>query len=194
MSQLIELNQFRIPRGGPTLVLVDLHHGVGRSAHPTHGMRDALQRCESALLHARRTGMPVAFMRRYDRSRGDGAFAQRAPQWLPGFMPLRADMVFEREELSCYSSAPFAEMTKHARGNFVLAGFFGDQACRETALDAYRRGHHFIYLEDASASRGRNRQSAHEIHRSATVTIEMCGDVIGTRTWIQSRNHPAMTQ
>jgi isochorismate hydrolase len=194
MSQLIELNQFRMPRGGPTLVLVDLHHGPRQKATMTHAMRDALQQCEKALLHARRVGLPVAFTRRYDRSRGDGAFAQRAPQWLSGFMPSRSDMVFEREELSCYGSAPFAEMTKHARGNFVLAGFYGDQACRETALEAYRRRHAFIYLEDASASRGRDRKSAQEIHRSATNTIELCGHVVSTRSWIQSHLCPAIGQ
>lgn len=185
MSQLIELNQFRVPRYGPTLVLVDLHHGIARGGRPTIAMRDALAQCELALVHARRIGLPVAFMRRYDRSRG-GAFAQRTPQWLPGFMPSRSDMVFDREELSCYASTPFAEMTRHSRGNYALAGLFGDAACLATAIDAYERGHRFSYLHDASASRGRSKATAPEIHSGATNTIGFCGEVLSTRAWIET--------
>src|SRR5260370_3807657 len=111
----------------------------------------ALANCRAALNYVRSKGFPVAFLRQFSRS----AYFNRATSfsgWIEGFEPTGADMVFDRENPSCYSSAPFAQFMDGCGGHFALAGFAGETACLSTAIDAFHRTHRFSYFADPSAS------------------------------------------
>src|SRR5437899_9932351 len=137
----------------PCLVLVDMQQeyvtGSRLMALPDAG--PALANCRAALDHARSRGFPVAFLRQFSRS----AYFNRAMSfsgWIAGFEPTGADMVFDRENPSCYSSPPFDHFMDGCGGHFALAGFAGETACLSTAIDAFHRKHRFPSLAHASAS------------------------------------------
>jgi nicotinamidase-related amidase len=176
-------DQFR-QRGKPVLVLADLHHGPAFVR--TAAVAAALERCHAALAHARALGFPIAFVRQVKNS---GLFGEtkRYPAWLEGFEPHRADMVFDHTLPSCYDSAEFAQMAKHANGNFVLAGLFSELTCLSTAVDAYHRGQSFVFLSDASAPRGRNTYNGSQneaMDHAITHIISHYTDVANTSSWI----------
>jgi nicotinamidase-related amidase len=152
-----------------------------------------LAKCRLALRHARACGFPIAYVRQNSRSSFfnpvTGFFG-----WITGFEPTAADMIFDRDKPSCYSSKPFSELMDSCGGHFVLAGFAGETACLSTAIDAYHRDHRFTYLADASASHGLRRLSAERTHEAIKEIIGVYGDVSDTHTWIAMTSKLAMAQ
>ena len=187
MSNIIPLRALTDPSGIPILVLVDMQNEyAARSRTLSRADADAaIGNCRRALAHARRLGIPVAFV----RWRGASPFFNPATPfsgWIDGFVPTRDDAVFERSRPSCYASAPFADMMAHARSHIVLAGFAGETACLATAIDAFHRGQRVTFLEDASASHGLGEFEASEVHGVTSRIVELYGDVCSTNTWIAS--------
>jgi nicotinamidase-related amidase len=194
VSNIIPLRAFTDPTQVPTLVLVDMQkeYATRSRALSLSGADQAIENCRRALNHARRAGIPVAFV----RWRGTSPFfnpATRFSGWIDGFVPTRDDAVFERGRPSCYASAPFADMMAHAGSHIVLAGFAGEAACLATAIDAFHRGQRVTFLEDASASHGLGEFDASEVHGVISRIVELYGDVCSTHTWIAStaRRKPA---
>jgi nicotinamidase-related amidase len=149
-ASVIDLRAFVDPSVVPTLVLVDLQQeyiAAPRALALPHAPQ-ALANCRLALTHARTKGFPVAFVRWLGRST---LFNRATPfsGWIEGFEPTGADMVFERDRPSCYSSLSFGEVMSDSGSSFVLAGFAGESACLATAIDAFHRGHRITYLDDA---------------------------------------------
>lgn len=187
MSVIIPLRALTDPSQIPTLVLVDMQKEyLSRSrALSLAGADAAIDNCRRALNHARRVGIPVAFV----RWRGASPFFNPATPfagWIDGFVPTRDDAVFERGRPSCYASAPFADMMAHAGGPIVLAGFAGEAACLATAIDAFHRGQRVTFLEDASASHGLGEFDASEVHAVISRIVELYGDVCSTHSWVAS--------
>ena len=187
MSNIIPLRAFTDPTQIPTLVLVDMQkdHATRSRAASLAGVDQAIENCRRALSHARRAGIPVAFV----RWRGTSPFLNPAKPfsgWIDGFVPTRDDAVFDRSQPSCYASAPFADMMAHAGSQIVLAGFAGEAACLATAIDAFHRGQRVTFLEDASASHGLGEFDASEVHGVISRIVELYGDVCSTHTWIAS--------
>lgn len=184
-APVIDLRAYVDPSVVPTLVLVDLQQEY-ISAPRLLALPDAAQalaNCRLALAHARTKGFPVAFVRWLGRSPLFNP-ATRFSRWIEGFEPTGADMVFERDQPSCYASSSFGEVMGEGGGNFVLAGFAGESACLATAVDAFHRGHRLTYLADASASHALDDVGAPEVHRVVSRVVGLYGDVIGTRFWI----------
>jgi nicotinamidase-related amidase len=184
VNQVIYLRALSDSSVAPCLVLVDLQQeyvtGSRLMALP-HADR-ALANCRAALDHARSKGFPVAFLRQVSRS----AYFNPATAfsgWIRGFEPTRADMVFERESPSCYSSALFAQFMDGCGGHFALAGFAGETACLSTAIDAFHRKHRFSYLADASASHGIDELSAADVQKAVTGIVGVYGEIVTTRGW-----------
>jgi nicotinamidase-related amidase len=187
VSNIIPLRAFTDPTQIPTLVLVDMQkeYATRSRALSLKGADQAIENCRRALAHARRAGIPVAFV----RWRGASPFFNPATPfsgWIDGFVPTRDDAVFERGRPSCYASAPFADMMAHAGSQIVLAGFAGEAACLATAIDAFHRGQRVTFLEDASASHGLGEFDASEVHGVISRIVELYGDVSSTHTWIAS--------
>ena len=187
MSNIIPLRAFTDPTQIPTLVLVDMQKEYvdALACAVADGADQAIENCRRALAHARRAGIPVAFV----RWRGTSPFFNPATPfsgWIDGFVPTRDDAVFERSRPSCYASAPFADMMAHAGNHIVLAGFAGEAACLATAIDAFHRGQRVTFLEDASASHGLGEFDASEVHGVISRIVELYGDVCSTHTWIAS--------
>jgi nicotinamidase-related amidase len=187
VNKIIPLRAITDPTHIPTLVLIDMQkeYVVGSRALSLDGADQAIENCRRALAHARRAGIPVAFV----RWRGRSAFFNPATSfagWIEGFVPTRDDAVFERSRPSCYASAPFADMMAHAGNHVVLAGFAGEAACLATAIDAFHRGQRVTFLEDASASHGLGDFDAAEVHGVISGIAELYGDVCSTHSWIVS--------
>ena len=145
-ASVIDLRAYADPSVVPTLVLVDLQKeyiAAPRILALPHAPQ-ALANCRIALTHARTKGFPVAFVRWLGRS---ALFNRATPfsGWIEGFEPTGADMVFERDRPSCYSSLSFGEVMSDSGSSFVLAGFAGESACLATAIDAFHRGHRITY-------------------------------------------------
>jgi nicotinamidase-related amidase len=185
-ASVIDLRAYVDPSVVPTLVLVDLQQEYIAAPPRMLALPDAAQalaNCRVALAHARAKGFPVAFVRWLGRSALFNP-ATRFSRWIDGFEPTGADMVFERDQPSCYASSSFGEVMGEAGGNFVLAGFAGESACLATAVDAFHRGHSLTYLVDASASHRLDDVGAPDVHRVISRVVELYGEVISTKVWV----------
>jgi nicotinamidase-related amidase len=185
MNQVIYLRALSDSSVAPCLVLVDMQqeYVTGSRLMALPNADAALANCRAALDHARSKGFPVAFLRQVSRS----AYFNPATTfsgWIKGFEPTGADMIFERENPSCYSSKLFAQLMDGCGGHFALAGFAGETACLSTAIDAFHRGHRFSYLADASASHGLRELSAADVQNAVTGIVGVYGEIVSTRGWI----------
>lgn len=169
----------------PTLVLVDLQQEYAASPRlfSIPHVEAALENCRDALMHSRRIGLPVAFLRMAGRS----AFSDLTLSYsnsIPGFEPLTSEMVFERNKPSCYANREFAHAMTEGGGHFVLAGFSGEAGCLATAVEAFHRGHRVTFLADASASHSLDQIAAPAVHETVARLIGLYGEVTTTRNWI----------
>jgi nicotinamidase-related amidase len=172
----------------PTLVLLDMQQEYVASPR-LYSIPDAelaLENCRLALMHARRLGLPVAFLRMIDKSPFFNP-ALSYSNWIAGFEPLTSEMVFERSKPSCYANLEFAHAMTEGGGHFVLAGFSGETGCLATAVEAFHRGHRVTYLSDASASHGLNRIAASSVHKTVVELIGLYGEVSTTGDWISDQ-------
>ena len=187
VTSVVSLRTFANSSNVPIVVFVDMQQEY--LARPSllaiPEIERALNNCRRVLDHARRIGLPVAFVRMLNES----AFFNRATpfvQWIEGFEPDRSEMVFERSSPSCYSCEPFAALLSQSRGGIVLAGFAGESTCLSTLIDAFHRNHKVIYLCDASASHALDDIPADQIHRAVSKISGLYGEVYETTDWIAS--------
>ena len=97
--------------------------------------------------------------------------------WISGFEPKRSDMVFERQQPSCYTNQLFEDVVSQT-GSFAIAGLVAEESCLATAIDAAHRGHHVTFLSDASVSRWPARCRRHGRCMSLTTkAMELFADV-----------------
>jgi nicotinamidase-related amidase len=185
MNEVIYLRALSDSSVAPCLVLVDMQQEyiAGSRLMALPHAPAALENCRSALDYARSKGFPVAFIRQFSRSAYFNP-AMAFSGWISGFEPTGADMVFERESPSCYSSTLFAQFMEGCGGHFALAGFAGETACLSTAIDAFHRKHRFSYLADASASHGLGDLSAADVHKAVSGIVGVYGEIVTTRDWI----------
>jgi len=169
----------------PTLVLLDLQQEYIATPRlfSLPEAEAALENCRLALAHARRVGLPVAFLRMIGQSPFFNPVLSYS-NWISGFEPLTSEMVFERSKPSCYANREFAHAMSQGGGHFVLAGFSGEAGCLATAVEAFHRGHRVTYLADASASHDLDRIAAPTVHETVTQLIGLYGDVTTTRSWL----------
>jgi nicotinamidase-related amidase len=194
MNEVIYLRALQDSSVAPCLVLVDMQqeYVAGSRLMSLPHAAAALANCGAALEHARSRGFPVAFIRQLSRRSAYFNPATVFSGWISGFEPTGADMVFERESPSCYSSVPFAQLMEGCGGHFTLAGFAGETACLATAIDAFHRRHRFSYLTDASASHALGELSAAEVQKAVTCIVGVYGDIVTTSDWMDDR--PAGTE
>jgi nicotinamidase-related amidase len=195
MSSVIDLRTYvGASNGSRLLVMVDLQEKnyYELSKDRTSDLPRMLDNCMSAIQHARNLGLPIAFTRQADSPGLIERSAQSA--WISGFEPKRSEMVFERQQPSCYTNQLFDDVVSQI-GSFVIGGLVADETCLATAIDASHRGHRVTFLSDASASRGRVTADAGEVHAVATNAIELFADTVTTRHWLvatsprRSRGH-----
>jgi nicotinamidase-related amidase len=187
VSSVVSLRTFANSSSVPIVVFVDLQQEYVAAPRllAIPEIDRALDNCRTVLEHARRIGLPVAFVRMLSES----AFFNRATpfvRWIEGFEPHRNEMIFERSSPSCYACEPFSTLMNQSRGGIVLAGFAGESSCLSTLIDAFHRNHKVTYLCDASASHALEEVSADEIHRAVSKISGLYGDVYETDTWIAS--------
>ena len=187
MTSVVNLRTFANSSNVPIVVFVDMQQEYVAAPRllAISGIDRALDNCRKVLDHARRIGLPVAFVRMLSES----AFFNRATpfaRWIEGFEPYRNEMIFERDSPSCYSCEPFTALMNQSRGGMVLVGFAGESSCLSTLIDAFHRNHKVTYLCDASASHALEDVSADEIHRAVSKISGLYGDVHETDDWITS--------
>jgi len=185
MKNVVNLRSYSNVSLIPTLVLLDLQQEYIATPRlfSLPEAEAALDNCRVALTHARRVGLPVAFLRMIGQSPFFNPVLSYS-NWISGFEPLTTEMVFERSKPSCYANREFAHAMSEGGGHFVLAGFSGEAGCLATAVDAFHRGHRVTYLADASASHDLDRIAAPTVHDTVTQLIGLYGDVTTTRSWI----------
>jgi nicotinamidase-related amidase len=185
MTSIVDLCAYVQGTGGRLLVMVDLQVRTYAelAGDPACDIVRALENCMSVIRHARSIGMPIAFTR-HNAAKGliDGIGRLEHSAWIAGFEPKRSDMVFERQQPSCYANRLFEDIVSQT-GSFAIAGLSAEEACLATAIDAAHRGHHVTFLSDASVSRGRLGADARAAHVATTKTMELFADVRATRHW-----------
>jgi len=166
----------------PPLVLVDMFQSELElvAAGKTTQVIPALANCRWLLECARARNWPVAFVRPAPPSDLDEA---QPSQWIEGFTPQRADMVFDRCGTSCYDSLEFAETIDGAGGVFVLAGFGSESTGLFTLIDASRRNHCAGLVSDASASRPLTGFDAADSHRAVVAIADRYGSIVTAEHW-----------
>ena len=183
MSQVIDLKAYAGASLSRLLVMVDLQEDNWRrlARDQTCVLDRVLDQCRTAIQHARDNGIPIAFTRPGE----DLGVGERRAQsrWLPGLEPKRADMVFERQQPSCYGNSLFNDVVSRI-GSFAIGGLAAEQIALATAIDAAARDHHVTFLSDASASRRRSHVDASAVHSIATSAIELFADVATTNHWL----------
>ena len=129
MKNVVNLRSYADVSLIPTLVLLDMQQEYIASPrlYSIPDAETALENCRLALMHSRRTGLPVAFLRMVDRSPFFNPVLSYS-SWISGFEPLTSEMVFERSKPSCYANREFAHAMTEGGGHFVLAGFSGEEA------------------------------------------------------------------
>jgi nicotinamidase-related amidase len=187
VTSVVSLRTFANSSNVPIVVFVDMQQEYVAAPRllAISGIDRALDNCRKVLDHARRIGLPVAFVRMLSES----AFFNRATpfaRWIEGFEPYRNEMIFERGRPSCYSCESFTALMNQSHGGIVLAGFAGESSCLSTLIDAFHRNHKVTYLCDASASHALEDVSADEIHRAVSKISGLYGDVHETDDWIAS--------
>jgi len=195
MSPVVNLRAFTNPASVPVLVLVDLQQEyLAKPRLPALAEADAaLVNCRRVLAHARRIGVPVAFVRMI----GESAFFNRATPfvpWIDGFQPHRNEMIFERASPSCYSCQPFAAFMDQSRGGIVVAGFAGESSCLSTLIDAFHWKHKVTYLADASASHALDDMSASDVHRAVSTISGLYAEVCEASEWIAATTPRKLSQ
>jgi nicotinamidase-related amidase len=183
MSLVIDLRSYRDASNIRLLVMVDLQEVNYDELAKDHAsdLARSLDNCRSAIRHAREMGLPIAFTR---QAEGPG-WLERSSPWISGFEPKRADMVFERQQPSCYSNQLFEDVVSQA-GSFAVGGLIADESCLATAIDASHRGHRMTFLSDAAASRGRQGADSRTVHVVATKAIELFADLATTGNWLRA--------
>lgn len=188
MSSVIDLRTYVGASSRRLLVMVDLqeknYDELARDNAPD--LQRSLDNCIAAIRHAREFAIPIAFTRHGDagHQHGPGMLERSSPSaWISGLEPRRSDMVFERQQPSCYSNHLFDSVVSQA-GSFAIAGLIAEETCLATAIDASRRGHDVTFLGDASASRCRPNTDAAAVHVLATRAIELFADVATTGQWL----------
>jgi nicotinamidase-related amidase len=183
MSSVIDLKAYIGASNSRLLVMVDLQEdNFCQLARDHHGDLDgSLENCKAAIRHARNSGIPIAFTR---RAAAPGLVDRKVQSpWIPGLEPKRADMVFERQQPSCYGNPLFDDVMARI-GNFAIGGLAAEEVCLATAIDASHRDHHVTFLSDASVSRRRHDADARAVHGVATSAIELFADVVTTSHWL----------
>jgi nicotinamidase-related amidase len=184
MSSVIDLRTYVGASSRRLLVMVDLQEKnyAALAKDNTFGIERSLNNCMAAIRHAREFAIPIAFTR-YGDEPGVLERSNRSAAWISGFEPRRSDMVFERQQPSCYSNHLFESVVSQA-GSFAIAGLVAEETCLATALDASRKGHRVTFLSDASVSRSRPDTDAAAVHVLATRAIELFADVASTGQWL----------
>src|ERR1700676_182690 len=117
MSSVIDLRTYVGASNSRLLVMIDLqqkNHDEWAKDGASYLGR-SLENCMSAIQHARNLGLPIAFTRQGENPGLTERSAQSA--WIPGFEPKRSDMVFEREQPSCYANRLFEDVVSR-NGSF----------------------------------------------------------------------------
>ena len=179
MSTVVDFKQYHCL--APSIVFVDMFEEELEVIATSNASRVAplLANCRKLLSCARAKAWPIGFVR---PSLAPGG--HRAQRWIDGFKPQRADMVFDRTDGSCYSSAAFASAMDGAGGVFVLAGFCAESTGLPTFIDAFRRDHGSGFIYDASASRPFGGFDAALSHRAITALASQYTAVVTTMRWI----------
>ena len=192
MRNVVNLRSYANKSVVPTLVLLDLQQEYVASPRmfAIPDVEAALENCRSVLRHARRVGLPVAFLRMVGRSPFFNPVLSYS-RWISGFEPVSSDMVFERSKPSCYASREFANAMTEGGGHFVLAGFSGEAACLSTVTEAFHRDHHVTYLADASASHGLDQIAPQSVHETVIQLIGLFAEVMTANQWIAGQTSGA---
>ena len=183
MNSVIDLRSYVSASNTRLLVMVDLQErNYDKMAKDrASDLARSMENCTLAIRHARSLGLPIAFTRQADRP---GSIERPAQSpWISGFEPKRSDMVFERQQPSCYTNQLFEDTVSRV-GGFAIAGLVAEETCLATAIDASHRGHRVTFLSDASASRGRNAADADAVHLITTKAIGLFADIATTRHWL----------
>jgi len=105
MKNVVNLRSYSNVSLIPTLVLLDLQQEyiAAPRLFSLPEAEAALENCRLALTHARRVGLPVAFLSMIGQSPFFNPVLSYS-NWISGFEPLTSEMVFERSKPSCYAN------------------------------------------------------------------------------------------
>lgn len=181
MSSVIDLRAYVGASNSRLLVMVDLQERNYEELARDHAgdLASSLDNCMSAIAHARNLGLPIAFTRNAESP----SLIERSAAWIPGFEPKRSDMVFERQQPSCYANRLFDDVVSRV-GGFAIAGLIAAETSLATAIDAAHRGHRVTFLNDASVSHSRHDADARSVHVVTTKAVELFAEIGTTRHWL----------
>ncbi|MDP2733269.1 MAG: isochorismatase family protein [Hoeflea sp.] len=166
----------------PLIAFLDMqveHVAQGR-AYSLGDTEKALANCRRLLAFARANELPILHFRQL---RKPAFFSPKASfsEWIEGFRPHHSEMVFDRALPSCFHNKAFRDFIGAiSKPTLIVAGFAGELACLSTLVEAYHRGHHAIFVGDASASRRLGGLDQQGSHGAVTDVIDLYAEVAST--------------
>jgi nicotinamidase-related amidase len=150
------------------LVVIDLQHGiVGRSPAP-HSGPEVVSRAGSLAAALRKAGGTVVWVRVMPSADGKDALhppadaplvtpAERPANWaelVPELDRRPEDMVITKRQWGAfYGTELDLQLRRRAVDTIILCGITTNIGVESTARDAYERGYHQIFVEDATSAR-----------------------------------------
>ena len=135
----------------PLLLCLDLQRGFLESGplHAPNAPR-ALVHGRRMLGHARERRWRIAHCFR-QAATGPAPMTPHSDRPIDGFEPRVREMVFERQSLSAYGNADFAQLMSNANAGALVTGLSASLTILATTIDAFERGHRLIFAGDALA-------------------------------------------
>lgn len=188
MNNIVNLRAFTTARGVPIVVFVDMQkeYLAAPRLFAIPNIEPAVENCRKVLVHSRKVGLPIVFVRWLEQSAPFFNKATPFVGWIEGFEPQRNEMIFERKRPSCYTSDGFAELMHQGGADVVIAGFAGEAACLSTMVDAFHRNHRMTFLTDASASHSLGEMTAENVHSTVSKIAGLYGEVAKTDAWLDT--------
>ncbi len=150
------------------LVVIDLQRGiVGRTAAP-HSSSDVVSRAASLARAVRRAGGTVVWVRVSPSPDGKDALqppadvpvvtpAERPADWaefVPELDRQPEDLTITKRQWGAfYGTELDLQLRRRGVGTIILCGITTNIGVESTARDAYERGYHQVFVEDATSAR-----------------------------------------
>lgn len=168
--QANELDGLQTP--AQLLLCVDLQksHLQAAELSAKADVESVLAACESVLSAWRSRMWPVAHLKRVAQAEWFDPASDQT-DWLDGWRPRPAEMLFEHPLPSAYSSPRFAEYMRHiGPTTCTLIGFALEETVLATVIDGFHRGHQFRLIGDALACRG-SKACEHAVYRDVLMEL-----------------------
>jgi nicotinamidase-related amidase len=151
------------------LLAIDIQNEYITPGRPffIESIQPSLDRCQTVISKAREQKIPIWHVV-HKQSGPVFGHNSKYSDFISGFEPRPGELVFEKDQYSCFSSHVFREACEQFSPREIFIIGYGTSYCSlSTIIDGIHRGYSFTAIEDAMAAKAMPYASEHEMHESA---------------------------